>query len=222
MLEKIFIKNDYEASVTFRSDKPEEILEYVRENKVDVAILDIELKATKNGLDLANEIRKWNKDMYIIFTSAHLEYILIAYKCKTFDFIPKPITYERIEETFIRLLDDMNNDIKSNNFLRIDNKNTIINQNNINFIKRDGMKLVFYTNTRTYQTYSSFKKIAKELPSNFIRCHKSYIANINNISNISENIINFDNNIKCYIGPKYKNSFMEVLKNDRDFTDNLE
>ena len=187
--------------------------------------LDIDLKTNTSEIDLANNIRKWNKDVYIIFTSAHLEYILVAYKCKTFDFIPKPLNLERVEETLVRLLDDMNTGIKNNSFIRIDNKNTIINQNSINFIKKEGMKLVFYTDTRTYEAYSSFNKIANELPSNFVRCHKSYIANINNISEVSDNTINFENdknNVKCFIGPKYKNSLMEVLNNDRVFTNNLE
>ena len=135
MLEKIFIKNDYEAKITYKSDKPEEILEYIRENKVDVAILDIELKTNKSGLDLANEIRKINKDIYLIFTTAHLEYVMLAYKYKTFDYIPKPITYVRLEETIKRLFEDINGLPKR--YLKIDNKNTIIDQAEIQYIKRD-------------------------------------------------------------------------------------
>lgn len=206
---------------------PSSLVDYLKENTVSVLFLDIDLKSEISGIDLANEIRKTNKDMYIIFTSAHLEYILIAYQCKTFDFIPKPITHERIEETFIRLIDDIKSDTKLSSFIRLDNKNTIINQNNVNFIKKEGMKLVFYTNTRKYETYSSFSKIANELPTNFVRCHKSYIANVNNISDIqmSDSTITFEHagsNDKCFIGPKYKKNLMEVFKNDRNFTNNLE
>ena len=207
--------------------KPNDLIEYVKNNTVNVLFLDIDLKSNESGIDLANEIRKTNKDMYIIFTSAHLEYILIAYQCKTFDFIPKPINYERIEETLVRLIDDINSDTKSNSFIRIDSKNTIINQNNVNFIRKDGMKLVFYTNTRKYETYSSFSKISGELPANFVRCHKSYIANVNNIANIqmNDNTITFENtcsNDKCFIGPKYKKNLMEVFENDRILSNDLE
>ena len=206
---------------------PDDLLEFVNSNSVNVLFLDIDLKDKVSGIDLANEIRKYNKDIYIIFTSAHLEYILIAYKCKTFDFIPKPLTLERVEETILRLIDDINSSVRKNSFIRIDNKNTIINQDSINFIKKDGMKLVFYTDTRTYEAYSSFNKISEELPDNFVRCHKSYIANINKIANVklSNNTITFKDekdDIKCFIGPKYKNNLMEVLKNDGIYTNNLE
>ena len=54
------------------------------------------------------------------------------------------------------------------------------------------------------------------LPENFVRCHKSFIANINNIVNISlsDNSIEFKNGDVCYIGPKYKNCFMEMIDYD--------
>ena len=227
ILESLFIKHHIDAEVSGAFTNPNNLLDFFKSNNVHVLFLDIDLKSEISGIDLANEIRKVNKDVYIIFTSAHLEYILIAYQCKTFDFIPKPLTSERVEETILRLMDDINGNMKKNSFIRIDNKNTIINEDNINFIKRDGMKLVFYTNTRTYETYSSFNKISDKLPSNFVRCHKSYIANINNITDVkmSDSTVAFQNdnsNVKCFIGPKYKNNFMEVLKNDGIFTNNLD
>ena len=214
MLEKIFIKNDYEAKITFKSDKPEKILEYVRENKVDVAILDIELKTNKSGLDLANEIRKINKDIYLIFTTAHLEYVMLAYKYKTFDYIPKPITYVRLEETISRLFEDINGLPKR--YIKIDNKKTIIDESEVLYIKRDGMKLIFHTKSRDYETYSSFNKIQSALPNNFVRTHKSFIANINNITNLDpvSNIIYFNNDSTCDIGPKFKNDLIKEVNNN--------
>lgn len=228
ILESIFIQNSIDAEVSFVSTTPEDILNYIKDHIVNVLFLDIDLKSKISGIDLADKIRTFNKDVYIIFTSAHLEYVLIAYKCKTFDFIPKPISLERVEETVLRLMDDIHSENKKTSFIRINNKNTIINQDSINFIKKDGMKLVFYTDTRTYETYSSFNKISDTLPSNFVRCHKSYIANINKIHNINANsnliLFNSQNSkkdLKCNIGPKYKNNLMEVLKNE-NFSNNLD
>lgn len=227
MLETIFIRHNIDAEVSLASTNPQDILDYLKLNVVNVLFLDIDLKSTISGLDLADKIRKFNKEVYIVFTSAHLEYILLAYKCKTFDFIPKPISLERVEETIVRLMDDINYGGRKNSFIRLDNKNTIINQDTVNFIKKEGMKLIFYTDTRTYEAYSSFNKISSTLPSNFVRCHKSYIANVNKIADVQpkDNTIVFEsntsNNIKCYIGPKYKNKLMEVL-NDGNFKHNLD
>ena len=61
MLEKIFIKNNFEATVSFTSDNIDDVLAYVEDNKVDVMMLDINLKSNKTGLELAEEVRKKNK-----------------------------------------------------------------------------------------------------------------------------------------------------------------
>lgn len=213
MLENIFMKYNYEGKISLASADADEVLDHIYLNKTDVVILDINLKSNKTGLELAEAIREKNKDVYIIFTTAHLEFAMVAYKFKTFDYIAKPITQDRLEETINRLYNDING--KPKKFLKIDNKNTIIDESEINYIKRDGMKLVFCTDSRDYEIYSSFNKIQNTLPNNFIRCHKSYIVNINKVSNFEpvENRIIFSNNSFCDIGPKFKTSVMEVINN---------
>ena len=221
MLELLFIKNNIDAEVKFFTDSPNKVLEYERENIVDVLILDINLNSNISGIDLARKIRENNKKIYIIFSTGHLEYSLLAYSVKTFDYLPKPITLERLEVTLNRLLEDLNNN-PSNSFIKLNGK-TIINEKEINYIKRDGMKLVFCTNSGEYETYNSFNKLVGSLSSNFVRCHKSYIANTENILNINtnNNTVIFSNNSTCDIGPKYKNNLMEVFK-DGNISNNLD
>ena len=217
MLENIFTRNNFEAKVSFKSDNSDDILDYIKSNPADVFLLDINLKSSKTGLELAEEIRKIKKNSYLIFTTGHLEYAMVAYKYKTFDYIAKPITYDRLEDTIVRLFEDVNG--LNKRYLRIDNKNTLIDESEIQYVKRDGMKLVFHTPSRDYDTYSSFNKFQDRLPKTYIRCHKSCIANINQIKDIEpvSGTITFKDGSTCDIGPKYKSEFMEVLKSYGSF-----
>ena len=216
-LENIFTKYNYDASVSFQTDNVDSLLQYVDTNKIDVLFLDINLKSNKTGLEVAEMIRKKNKDIYLIFTTGHLEYAMLAYKFKTFDYIAKPFTTERLEDTVVRLFEDIHG--LPTKYLKIDNKNTIIDENEIEYIKRDGMKVVFHTSFNDYDTYSSFNKFQDRLPKTYIRCHKSCIANINQIKDIEpvSGTITFKDGSTCDIGPKYKSEFMEVLKSYGSF-----
>jgi len=208
MLESLFIKHNFEAQITLKTSSPEEVLNYSQ--NTDVFLLDINLHSTITGIRLAEKIRETNKKAYIIFTTGHLEYVMLAYKVKTFDYLAKPITLDRLEETIIRLFNDMSQ--TPTQYIKIDEKNTLINPKNINYIEKDGMKLIFHAEDKKYSTYNSFTKIENCLPENFIRCHKSYIVNIDNIENIvCNNKIVFSDDSQCFIGPKYKNSLLEVL-----------
>ncbi len=223
MLECTFINKNLDAQIVLSTTDPGDLINYIRNHTVNVIILDIDLKSKVSGLDLAKLIRKQDKNVYIIFTTGHLEYGLLAYKYKTFDYLPKPVTVERLEDTIDRLIDDMFGD--DTKFVRLDNNKTIIKQDGIQYIQKDGMKVIFHTDTRDYETYSSFKKIMPQLPANFIQCHKSYIVNTKKITDIdvTNNSIYLNNNenAKCYIGPKYKNEFMEVF-NHANFSNNMD
>lgn len=211
MFDTIFISNNIDASIVFQSTNPEEILDFTKSHSVDVFILDIQLKSKMSGIELAEKIREFNKSCYIIFTTGHLEYSLLAYKLKTFDYLAKPITIERLEETVLRLVSDVNGQPKK--YIRIDSKNTLVDANEVLYIKREGMKLIYHTPSRNYEAYSSFAKMEGVLPKNFVRCHKSFIINMNKIIHVEpiSCTVYFSDNSSCEIGPKYKKTILEVL-----------
>ena len=161
ILESIFMQNNFDAEIGLITSDVNELLTYIEKNRVDVLLLDIDLKSHLTGIEIAEKVRKNNKDCYLIFETAHLEYGLMAYRYKTFDFISKPITSQRLEECIIRLFDDISG--VTQRFLRLDSKNTIIAEKEVKYIKRDGMKLIFHTDSRDYEIYSSFSKIQNKL-----------------------------------------------------------
>ena len=108
MLDVIFVNNELDAKVSLATQNPEDVLKYVKNDSVDVLILDIDLKSDLSGIDIANKVRAINKKVYIIFATAHLEYLILAYKYKTFDYLPKPISIENLEATVLRLFNDIN------------------------------------------------------------------------------------------------------------------
>ena len=216
LFEKAFLKNDFDAKIVLKTSNYKELLSFMSSNLVNVVVLDIEFKNSKlNGLNIAEEIRKVNKDCYIIFITSHFEYIMEAYDYKTFAYLFKnSISIDTLSDTLKRLFDDISG--TSTKFIKIDGKGTFLDLNDVHFIEKNGMKLIYHTSHEIFETYNSFSKIADLLPNKFVRCHKSFIANVNNIVHISlaDSSITFKNDEICYIGPKYKNSLMEVIDYD--------
>ena len=213
ILEIIFSKNDLDACVSFITSDIKELKYHVNHNDVDVLFLDIDLNADQNGIELAKEFRANNKDLYLIFITGHFEYILSAYECKTFDFIQKPFSQSKLERTILRLFDDING--SKQKFIKIDRKHSLINQATVNFIQKQGMKTIYYTTSGTIESYGSFNNLSKLLPQKFVRCHKSFIVNIDNISNVdlktNEIFFKESSSSQCFIGPKYKEKLLEEI-----------
>ncbi|WMT40452.1 response regulator [Paenibacillus sp. D2_2] len=82
---------------------PLEALARIVELKPDVAFIDVEMPKM-NGLELAQKLGELSEDTKIVFTTAHKEYALEAFKVYAFDYILKPVTSTAIERVAERLV----------------------------------------------------------------------------------------------------------------------
>ena len=82
--------------------RPAEATEYVRNNRVALAFLDIELGNT-SGFDLCRTLLDINPRMNVVFLTAYAEYSLDAWSTGASGFMVKPITPEGVREQLGRL-----------------------------------------------------------------------------------------------------------------------
>lgn len=213
MINLILEQNNIKGEVVFDSDDSEVFYKYILQNHIDVIFLDIELKTMQSGLDLAKKIREINKSINIIFCTAHMEYVMLAYRFKTFDYLVKPLSYERLEECILRLIQYISSD--SIDSIRIKSGSTtyVIMKNEIIFIEKEKSKSLLYTVNEMLETSMNLEQYEKILPCNFVRIHKSYIVNINKILKVDyiSNEILLINSYKCYLGRKFKKHFSELF-----------
>ena len=81
---------------------PLEAIEYAKNNRVSLAVLDIEL-GTASGLDLCNTLLEINPCTNIVFLTAYADYSLEAWKTNASGFMLKPLTAENVKEQLKKL-----------------------------------------------------------------------------------------------------------------------
>lgn len=200
IIEAQIINMNLDAEIVVITDDQELIKQKVVNHEIDVLFLDIEFKSGgKNGITFANELRTFNKDFSLIFVTAFFEYSMLAYQCKTFGYVLKPITMQSIAPIMLRLQSEFFQE--PHNFIQL-NKSESIRAKDILFIERNKSKTKVYTACDTFETNYSLNSMQEFLPKDFIRVHRSYIVNQNNIQGINKNekIILFENKLSCPLG----------------------
>ena len=198
--EASIITTEYDAEVKLVTTSQKDIYNGIKEHTIDVLFLDVDFNnGGKNGIDFALELRKINKDFKLIFLTAHFEYAMLAYKCKTFDYILKPVDIDKMVAVIKRLKDEVTN---SDLGLFKVNKDYVVRTKDILFIERNKSKATVYTKDSTYETCFSLNSIKQELPASFLRVHRSYIVNSEQISKIDkdEKSIYFTKDLSCPMG----------------------
>ena len=83
-------------------NKPKMAVEYAKANRVDLAILDIEL-GTASGLDLCRSLLEINPCTRVVYLTAYPDYALGAWDTDASGFMVKPLTPEGVRRQFKKL-----------------------------------------------------------------------------------------------------------------------
>lgn len=202
LMEAAIIELELDAEISIVTDNQSIIYNEMKNGNIDILFLDVDFQNTgKNGVEFANELRKFNKDFYLVFLTAHFEYSLLSFKCKTFDYILKPITSSAIASIFKRFKEEFSS-TDNKIFVNI-KKGLSIRAKDILFIERKQNRTYIHTKHCTYDSSISLNNIYKTLPHDmFLRNHRSYIVNTQAISKVNKRSskVFFDKSISCPMG----------------------
>lgn len=87
----------------------------------------------------------------------------------------------------------------------------------INYFAATNKKMVLRTVNQEYEFYDSFKNIEEKLPNSFVRSHKSFLVNMNNVARVDyKNMtIFFKDGTETYISRGYREKIEEYLDKRR-------
>ena len=156
-----------------------EAMTYVERYKPDVLFLDIEMPVL-NGFQL---LEKLNKEKYrlLVFITAYGEYALDAFDAEAFDYLLKPIDEVRFKHLMARLekqLKLLDSEKDQQIQFKVGAQFYQIPLNQILYLKSDhNYMLVILKDGQRLRTRSSLKAFLKRLDDRFVRVHRSYIIN---------------------------------------------
>lgn len=179
--------------------------------KTDLLFLDIQLPEL-NGLSFLKTVKN---PPLVIITSAYPNYAIAAFEEAVSDYLVKPFSYERFYKSVTRvreLLEEKQNENRNIFFLYADKTIYKTNIADILFLKAEVDYVNVVSNKREVLILDSLQNWAEKLNDfNFIRTHRSYIVNLNQVDKVSGNQVFIKNKI-IPIGKTYKDHFLKSLK----------
>lgn len=176
-------------------------LDLLEKTKPDILILDIKLaNSSKDGIDLAHEIRKRYQLPYI-FLSSHADEELLkrAKEVQPAAYILKPVNDNEIKIAIEIALSNFSNNqvsaaekptltINDSLFLKKDHHFQRVRFEHILWLKADSNYTEIHTTMNTFVYSMLMKKLEAILPGDrFFRIHRSYIINKESISGFEGN-----------------------------------
>lgn len=101
-LEKLLLKSGM-VEIKAKFTKSLAALDFLKNNQIDMAFLDIEMK-NMDGIELANRAIEIQERMAVVFVTAYNQYAVEAFRLNALDYLMKPVTAERLLETLDRIV----------------------------------------------------------------------------------------------------------------------
>ncbi|EZH75623.1 LytTR family transcriptional regulator [Aquimarina atlantica] len=161
-----------------------EALEFIKNNSLDVVLLDLNLNG-ESGFDILGTAV--SESFHTIIISANSDQAISAFEYGVLDFVPKPFSMDRLEQAFNRILSKERTETHKIKLLAVKKKGRIqlIPIEDVLFIKGAGAYTeLFLTNGKKELHDKSLEKLQQLLPDTFERIHKSYLVKISEIKEI--------------------------------------
>lgn len=192
----------------------ESFLEIWEKRSYDLVFLDI-LMDRISGIDVARRIRETDKDCLIIFISASKEFALQGFEVRAFDYLVKPLTEERFEQTMELCRSEL---LKRIRYIEVKESRTMVKVPLHEIIYTDYYNHYIQIHTtdrmiRSYQQFDSFSPLLLCYPQ-FLCCYRNCIVNMDRIASIDKNDFIMETGERV---PIIRNSRHEIYQQYADY-----
>jgi len=166
------------------ADNPEDALELIKENRFDLALLDINMPGS-SGLELGYELRYHQDDLAIIFQTAYDEHALKAFDIGAVGYLVKPFSIEQLQSTIERVKVENKQPEEFRIMSKAGDNYYLLKPDEIYYIQAD-LSEVMIRSQKGFSYYAQkISDLEKKLEKyDFVRIHRSYLLNINKIKEI--------------------------------------
>ncbi len=140
-------------------------------------------------IGIAKRIREIDNNISIIFFAGNKYYAFDAFQIYAADYIIRPVKFERLEMTLDRIMKSISVS-KKFIYVNVNKINTKINIANIVYIEVIGnVSCIHLTSNNVVKVYMTLSELENMLKNNplFLRTHKSYIINMEFVSDMKNN-----------------------------------
>lgn len=156
------------------------------EAQFDIVLMDVQMPLM-DGMSAAEEIRKIDSKVVIIFITNMAQYAIKGYAVDALDYVLKPITYFPFSERLEKAIERLQNRETKYITIKVKSGYTRLQLSDIYYVESQGHKLIFHTKEGKVESNGAMKDLEKELDDYyFFRIHKGYLVNLNHVDGINE------------------------------------
>lgn len=152
---------------------------------IDILFIDVLLGAgAATGIDLVDALVPRGGSVQVIYVSDHLEYAPQAYRTEHTWFLAKPVEPDSLNAALARAIENLNCSQRKPILVRARGSLVQLVPQDIMYVESERRRAHIHLNGSEVVAYAKLSDLERALPPQFIRCHKSFLVNMDYISQL--------------------------------------
>ena len=173
--------------------------------------MDIEM-SFMDGMSAAEEIRKVDKEVVVIFITNMPQYAIKGYAVEALDYILKPVSYFAFSQRLSRAINRMKKREQKSLVIPIKGGTVRVDVNSIYYIESQGHDIIYHTASGDYVSYATMKDTEQALRElHFFRGSKWYLINLEHVDGLKDGCAKLKGGKTLPLSRGHKKAFMEAL-----------
>lgn len=176
---------DIRFTTVFVESAEEYLFKYGGQNLFDIIFLDVCMNGM-NGMELAHEIRKFDRSVQIVFLTGKTEYVFEGYEIGAVRYLIKPVEESELSKTLDACMEKIVSSREDYFTMKYQGENLRLSLSEIMYVKVEGHYLQMRTVDRVYEWKASLKEMLVKLDSvRFVMASRSAVVNLEFVSKIT-------------------------------------
>jgi DNA-binding LytR/AlgR family response regulator len=158
----------------------------------DIILLDIEMPHL-NGMSAAEEIRRQDEDVILIFITNIAQYAIQGYAVNALDYVLKPVTYAAFALKMRKACNVLEKRETQAVILSVDGESKKIMSSDILYVEVADHELIYHTKKGDFHEFGTLKKVEELLGKDFTRCNHCYLVNLRYVEGIRDDCVVIEN-----------------------------
>ncbi len=179
----------------------------------DIILMDIEMKFI-DGMTAAEEIRKVDSEVSIIFITNAPQYAIRGYEVGALDYILKPVSYFTFSQKLGRAVAKLKKR-SSRKRITVSVKGGVMRMelSDIYYIESEGHNLIYHTKDGTSVSSGTMKSVETAMDGmDFCRINKCYLVNLEHVDGVQDKYAIVHGNQLLISRPRMKQFMQELTR----------
>ncbi len=194
-----------ELSVAHVTSAQELAVHFADAGRPDILFADIELgEGEASGIQSVRKLVPFGCGTQVIYITGYAEYCVSVYETEHVYLLLKPVDQMTFNKALKRAISNLQTRQEQMLAVSFKNQTTLVPFEDICYVESRLRKVIVHTADESFETYATLADMITALPASFLRCHKSFLVNMDLIVRMEAGELTVRSGEVIPVGQRYR------------------